>query len=67
MLSQCGPYRQARKRGVNLLLDVPPNRHGLILDEHREALMRLKRNAKWQGLRQVRGFKNTAFIGRRHT
>jgi len=39
-------YVQARRRGANLLLDVPPNEHGLISDEYREALMRLRRNAK---------------------
>jgi len=36
---------ESRKRGANLLLDVPPNRHGLIPDEHRDALMRLRKNA----------------------
>jgi len=39
-------YLETRKRGANLLLDVPPNEHGLISDEYRDALMRLRRNAK---------------------
>ncbi len=34
-----------RKRGVNLLLDVPPDEHGLIPDCHVQALMRLRKNA----------------------
>jgi len=36
---------ETRKRGANLLLDVPPDKHGLIPNEHREALMRLRRSA----------------------
>jgi len=36
---------ESRKRGVNLLLDVPPDKHGLIPDESRAALMRLRKNA----------------------
>jgi alpha-L-fucosidase len=36
---------ECRKRGVNLLLDVPPDRHGLIPEESRDALMRLRKNA----------------------
>jgi len=36
---------ETRKRAANLLLDVPPNKHGLIPDEHRDALMRLRKNA----------------------
>jgi alpha-L-fucosidase len=36
---------ESRKRGVNLLLDVPPDKHGLIPDEARAALMRLRKNA----------------------
>lgn len=36
---------ECRKRGVNFLFDVPPDRHGLIPDESRDALMRLRRNA----------------------
>ena len=37
---------ESRRRGVNLLLDVGPNEHGLISDEYRDALMRLRKNAK---------------------
>jgi alpha-L-fucosidase len=35
-----------RARGVNLLLDVPPDTHGVIPDEYVQALMRLRKNAK---------------------
>jgi len=35
-----------RARGVNLLLDVPPDEHGLIPDEYVQALLRLRRNAR---------------------
>ena len=35
-----------RKRGVNYLLDVPPNKNGLIPDDYVQALMRLRKNAK---------------------
>lgn len=38
-------FQACRERGVNLLLDVPPDRHGLIPDETVQALMRLKKNA----------------------
>lgn len=38
-------YRACRERGVNLLLDVPPDKHGLIPDFHVKALMRLRKNA----------------------
>lgn len=38
-------FTQTRKRGVNLLLDVPPNKHGLIPNESRDALMRLRTSA----------------------
>lgn len=38
---------ESRKRGVNLLLDVPPNKHGLIPGESRAALMRLRKNANF--------------------
>lgn len=34
-----------RARGVNLLLDVPPDRHGLIPDYSVQALARLRKNA----------------------
>lgn len=37
---------ESRRRGVNLLLDVPPDKHGLIPGERRDALMRLRKNAK---------------------
>ena len=36
---------ECRKRGANLLLDVPPNKHGLIPDAQRDALLRLRKNA----------------------
>jgi len=35
-----------RARGVNLLLDVPPDEHGLVPDEYVQALMRLRKNAR---------------------
>jgi alpha-L-fucosidase len=34
-----------RKRGVNYLLDVPPDKHGLIPEEYIQALIRLRKNA----------------------
>ncbi len=34
-----------QKRGVNLLLDVPPDKHGLIPDAYIQALLRLRKNA----------------------
>jgi alpha-L-fucosidase len=37
--------QSCQKRGANLLLDVPPNKHGLIPDEHVQALLRLRKNA----------------------
>jgi alpha-L-fucosidase len=36
---------ECRQRGVNLLLDVPPDKHGLIPDYHVQALMRLRKSA----------------------
>jgi alpha-L-fucosidase len=36
---------ETRRRGANLLLDVGPNKHGLISEECRDALMRLRKNA----------------------
>ncbi len=36
---------ESRQRGVNFLLDVPPDKRGLIPDESRDALMRLRKNA----------------------
>ena len=38
-------FRTCRQGGVNLLLDVPPDKHGLIPDETVAALMRLRKNA----------------------
>jgi len=38
-------YRACCQRGVNLLLDVPPDKHGLIPDYHIRALERLRKNA----------------------
>jgi len=40
-----GIYRECRRRGVNLLLDVGPDRRGLITAECRDALFRLRKNA----------------------
>lgn len=37
--------QNCHKRSVNLLLNVPPNKHGLIPDEHVQALLRLRKNA----------------------
>lgn len=37
-------YNQCRERGVNFLLNVPPNVHGLIPQEYVDALMRLRRH-----------------------
>ncbi len=39
-------YLACRQRGVNLLLNVPPDKHGLIPDEYVQALMRLRKNAR---------------------
>ncbi|MBN1395880.1 MAG: alpha-L-fucosidase [Pirellulales bacterium] len=39
-------FEVCRAGGVNLLLDVPPDKHGLIPDESVAALMRLRKNAK---------------------
>ena len=39
-------FEACRAAGVNLLLDVPPDRHGLIPDEAVTALMRLRKNAE---------------------
>ena len=36
-------YRACRDRGVNLLLNVSPDKHGLIPEHHVQALMRLRR------------------------
>jgi alpha-L-fucosidase len=40
-----GLYQGCRARGVNLLLNVPPDRHGLIEDPYIRALDRLRRGA----------------------
>jgi alpha-L-fucosidase len=37
-------FQDCRSGGVNFLLDVPPNKHGVIPDEHVQALMRLRKN-----------------------
>lgn len=39
-----GMYLTATERGANLLLDVGPDRHGLIPDKYRGALVRLRKN-----------------------
>jgi alpha-L-fucosidase len=39
-------YGATRKGGGNLLLDVPPDYHGLIPDTYRDALMRLRKHAR---------------------
>ena len=36
---------ESRGRGVNFLLDVPPDQHGLIPDKSRDALTRLGKDA----------------------
>jgi alpha-L-fucosidase len=38
-------FDACRKGGVNLLLDVPPDKHGVIPDESVAALMRLRKSA----------------------
>jgi alpha-L-fucosidase len=38
-------YTSAKAGGVNLLLDVPPDKHGVIPEETVQALMRLRKNA----------------------
>lgn len=38
-------YLTIRKRGANLLLDVPPDKHGVIPDQYVKALLDLKRVA----------------------
>jgi alpha-L-fucosidase len=40
-----GLLQVCRARGTNLLLDVPPDRHGVIPEASVEALMRLRRHA----------------------
>lgn len=41
-----GQFNTCRERGVNLLLNVPPDKHGLIPSEYVQALGRLSKNAK---------------------
>lgn len=38
-------YHGSRTRGVNLLLNVPPDKHGLIQDSYIQALTRLRKSA----------------------
>jgi len=39
-----GMFLICRSRGANLLLDVPPDTHGLIPQKYIDALQRLKKN-----------------------
>jgi alpha-L-fucosidase len=39
-------YTESRRMGVNFVLDVGPDKHGLITEEARSALMRLRKNAR---------------------
>lgn len=39
-------FLACRAAGVNMLLDAPPDNHGLIPQATIDALMRLRRNAK---------------------
>jgi alpha-L-fucosidase len=39
-------FLESRRRGANLLLDVGPDKHGLIPDHYRDALFRLRKNVK---------------------
>jgi alpha-L-fucosidase len=39
-------YLTCRQRGANLLLNVPPNKHGLICDDYVEALKLLRKGAR---------------------
>ncbi|MBL8234362.1 MAG: alpha-L-fucosidase [Bryobacterales bacterium] len=45
-----GMYLVGRSRGTNLLLNVPPDRAGVIPEMHVSALMRLKRNLDKLGM-----------------
>jgi len=38
-------YNTSKQRGVNLLLNVPPDKHGLIPSDYVQSLMRLRKNA----------------------
>jgi alpha-L-fucosidase len=44
--SLAAQFDACRARGANLLLDVPPDMHGVIPQETAAALMRLRKNAK---------------------
>jgi alpha-L-fucosidase len=44
-----GMYLICRSRGANLLLDVPPDKHGLIPQKFIDALQRLKQNINKHG------------------
>lgn len=41
----CKQLKDCKARGVNMLLDVGPDKHGLIPDYYADALMRLRKNA----------------------
>lgn len=45
-----GMYLTSVSRGANLLLDVGPDRHGLIPDRFRQALQRLRKNLDVLGM-----------------
>jgi alpha-L-fucosidase len=45
-----GLYALARARGTNLLLDVAPDRHGVLPQEQIDAVLRLRRNRELVGL-----------------
>ena len=44
-----GMYLVARARGTNLLLDVPPDKRGIIPEATVESLMRLRKNIDYMG------------------
>ena len=37
-------FQACRRRGANFLLNVPPDKHGLIPDNYADALNRLRKN-----------------------
>ena len=45
-----GMYLVARTRGTNMLLDVPPDKHGVIPASTVDSLMRLKKNIDYMGV-----------------
>lgn len=53
-----GMYLTARARGTNFLLDVPPNKEGVIPEHYVSALMRLRANLDLlnQNKTEFRGF-----------